>query len=121
MALTVRELGDLLIYLGALATALVGVGALLRWVVVQPMRRWVGQQIQEQVRGPLEQTASEVGRITAEVHPNHGSSMRDAIDRTEKQVDRTEREVCVLAQRFDDHLLNHPGPTGGQRPPAGEG
>ena len=51
--------------------------------------------------------------IESETQPNHGGSMRDAIDRIEKAVtalddrqDRIERELAMLCGRFDEHTRN---------------
>lgn len=105
--ITVREVGDVILYLGAVATALVAIGALLRWAIVRPIKKWITEQI-----SPVRQTAVAVEKNTqavmetadkvhAEVTPNHGGSLKDVVTRTELKVD-------VLAQRFDDHLINHP-------------
>jgi hypothetical protein len=60
-------------------------GGALLW-----FKRWVRRQVSE----PL-------GRVELEVKPDHGLSMKDA-------VDRTEQAVRQLARRFDDHLtLGH--------------
>ena len=51
--------------------------------------------------------------IESETKPNHGSSMRDAVDRIERAVaglderqDRIEKELAVLFGRFDEHTRN---------------
>ena len=95
--MTVRHVGDLTIYAGAVAAALTAIGALLRWGVVKPLQRWLA----DEVRGPLRETRTSAAAIQAEVSHNHGASLKDA-------VGRTEVEVTMLRQRFDDHLTNHP-------------
>lgn len=99
--MTVKDFGDALIYLGALAAALTAIGGLLYWVAVRPFRRWLREQIGE-VRETAEQTRVAAAAVHAEVTPNHGSSMKDAVTRTEQKVDQLDR-------RFTDHLINHPG------------
>lgn len=105
--MTIRDVGDVILYLGAIATALVAIGALLRWAVVRPIKKWITEQI-----SPVRQTTAAVqkntqavketaDRVHAEVTPNHGGSLKDVVTRTELKVD-------VLTQRFDDHLINHP-------------
>ena len=91
--MTVRHLGDLIIYLGAIAAALAAIGALLRYLVVGPLKRW----IRDELRAPLEATRSSAAAIETEVSRNSGSSMKDAVVRTEAKVD-------VLGERFNDHL-----------------
>ena len=85
-----KDLGDWVIYLGAIATALAAIGLLLRYLVVRPMKRWIAEQVKEPVDA-----------VHAEMSPDHGHSLRDAVNRTEVKVD-------TLARRFDDHLINHP-------------
>jgi hypothetical protein len=67
-------------------------GGALLW-----FKRWVRKQVSEPMR-----------RVEMEVSPDHGLSMKDA-------VDRTEQAVLHLARRFEDHLtLGH---AAGAAPP----
>lgn len=43
-------------------------------------------------------------RIMAEMKPNHGSSMRDAIDRIEKEIKSNRKAVKKLAEKLETHL-----------------
>lgn len=86
-----RTVGDALIYLGAIAAALAAIGLVARWAVVVPLRRW----LQEQIQPPLE-------RVHAEMSPDSGLSLRDAVTRIERAQER-------LGSRLADHLANHPG------------
>lgn len=43
--MTVRGLGDVIIYLGAVAGALTAVGVLARWCVVRPLKRWLAAEV----------------------------------------------------------------------------
>lgn len=95
--MTVRHLGDLIIYTGAVAAALAAIGALLRWGVVRPLKNWLAAEIGI----PLRDTRSRAQAIEAEVSHNHGTSLKDAVVRTEVAVQ-------TLTARFDDHLINHP-------------
>ena len=77
----------LLELLATLVVVLGGVTAGIVW-----LRRWLRRQVSE----PL-------GLVQAEVTTNHGASMKDA-------VDRTERAVQALTRRFEDHLaVGHAG------------
>jgi hypothetical protein len=51
---------------------------------------WFKKWLRKQVSEPL-------GRVEVEVSPNGGTSMYDAVARTERAVD-------VLGRRFEDHL-----------------
>ncbi|WP_329251840.1 hypothetical protein OG417_07860 [Actinoallomurus sp. NBC_01490] len=101
--MTVRGLGDVIIYLGAVAGALTAVGVLARWCVVRPLKRWLAAEVGaplQQARQVAEDTHSKTTAIEAEVSHNHGTSLKDAVTRTEQKVD-------TLSARFDDHLRTH--------------
>ncbi len=85
-----KDLGDFLIYLGAIAAALAAIGVVLRFVVVRPLMNKLKAEL-----------IPKTNTIHAEVTPNHGSSMKDQITRTETKLD-------TLEKRFSDHILNHP-------------
>lgn len=85
-----KDIGDFLIYLGAIAAALTAIGVLLRFTVVRPLMNKLKEEL-----------IPKTNVIHAEVTPNHGSSMKDQITRTETKLD-------ALEQRFADHLVNHP-------------
>lgn len=99
--MTFKEFGDLLIYLGAVAAALSAIAWLLHRVVWRPFVGWLKAEL-----GATRQAAESVNETAAKVHaevtPNHGTSLKDA-------VDRTEVEVRQLNQRLTDHITNHPG------------
>ena len=99
--MTVRDLGDLLIYLGAVAGGLTALGFFVYRVFVRAFVRWLKEQIVE-TREQVEAARESAEAVHAEVTPNHGSSLKDAVVRTEAKVD-------LLDRRFTDHLLNHPG------------
>ncbi|MEU9022351.1 hypothetical protein [Actinomadura sp. NPDC048394] len=92
-----RDLGGALIYLGYLAGALAAIGVVMRYVVLRwvvlPLKTWLREQIKPRLDD-----------VHAEVTPNHGSSLKDAVTRIEQQQHE-------LAQRLTDHLTNHPGRT----------
>lgn len=90
-----RELGDAVIWLGAVAGALGALAIVARYVIVRPLRAWITEQITHRVAGPLD-------AVQAEVTPNSGTSMRD-------QITRIERTVELLSVRLDDHIRLHPG------------
>ncbi|MGW4639538.1 hypothetical protein ACWEN6_13470 [Sphaerisporangium sp. NPDC004334] len=99
MTVTIRDLGDFVIYLGGVAAALAAMGVLARYVVLRPLKRWVGEQITALLQGTqaVQETAEEVRN---EVKNNGGNSLKDAVTRTEYKMNE-------LTRRFDDHLVNH--------------
>lgn len=46
--------------------------------------------------------------IESETKPNHGSSLRDAVDRIEDRLDRMDRELSVLTGQFTEHVRKNP-------------
>lgn len=43
-----------------------------------------------------------IADLVQELSPNHGSSIKDTVHRTERKVD-------ALGERLDEHIRNHPG------------
>lgn len=98
--MTFKEFGDLLIYLGAVAAALSAIAWLLYRVAWRPFVRTLKAEL------GATREAAEAGTLTAEaVHaemsPNHGTSLRDAVDRAEVKLDS-------LDERLSDHIRDHP-------------
>jgi hypothetical protein len=91
--MTIMDVGNFFIYAGAIATALLAIGALLRFVVVRPLLK--------KLRAELAPVQAGMITTVAEVTPDHGGSMKD-------QVTRTELKIDVLEERFKNHLINHP-------------
>lgn len=89
--MTLHDLGDLIIWLGAVAAALTAIALVVRRVVVTPLKNWISEQIREPVTA-----------IRAELSYNHGTSMKDAVHRTELKLDE-------LATRLDTHIGEHIG------------
>ena len=44
-------------------------------------------------------------RLEEQYRPNGGSSMRDAIDRIEKRINKMDREMSRLSGKFEQHLV----------------
>ncbi|MGW5259704.1 hypothetical protein ACWEQG_01935 [Microbispora sp. NPDC004025] len=105
--MTIRDLGDAILYAGALAAALAAIGVVARWAVLRPLKKWIAEQIGQVKQGTaaVQETAQAVqataDKVHAEVSPNHGHSLKDHVIRTETKLD-------ALTQRFEDHLANHP-------------
>jgi hypothetical protein len=52
-----------------------------------------------------ETTAANIKEIRAEVFPNHGSSLRDAVDKNGRTVETVRVEVVDLHEALDTHLV----------------
>lgn len=55
----IKTLGDVVIYLGAVAAAVAAIAGIIHYVLVKPLRRW----IREQVKEPLEKQVSPNGGL----------------------------------------------------------
>lgn len=44
-------------------------------------------------------------RLEEQYSPNGGASMRDAIDRIEKRIDKMDKELSVLCGKFEQHII----------------
>lgn len=97
-----QDLGSALIYLGYLAGALAAIGVVMRWVVLRWVMRPLKAWLREQIKAPVDQ-------VHAEMSPNHGSSMRDAVNRIELRQRELSGRQDELGERVRDHLINHPG------------
>ncbi|MBA9002001.1 hypothetical protein [Thermomonospora cellulosilytica] len=104
MTITIKDLGDLVIYAGAIAVALTAIGVVARVVVVRPLLRWLRKELQpavQETRQVATETRDAATKVQAEVSPNGGSSIKDAIT-------RMDAEMQVLSTRLTDHITNHP-------------
>jgi len=48
-----------------------------------------------------------IDKINKELHPNHGTSLRDAIDRIADTQDDLKIEVEKIQQKIDNHIIWH--------------
>ncbi len=90
--MTIRDTGDLIIWIGAICAAIFAIGAIVHWSIMKPLRAWI-----------VETVAKPVNEVKDEVKSNAGVSMKDTIDRIEIKVD-------ALDKRFSNHItLGHGG------------
>lgn len=91
--------------IGGGVAAVIGAAALLTRAIARPLRKlsrdndefredWYGQPARPG-RGRQAGVMERLGSIEAQMHPNGGSTMRDAIN--------------LLATRLDDHIRSHGG------------
>lgn len=91
---------DGVIYVGAVAVAVAAIGGALRWLYVKVWSRvhdfledWNGTEDRDGVPGrpgvmsQLRCLDERVSVIESEFAPNHGSSMKDQMDRIEQKLD----------------------------------
>lgn len=124
MEIDIKTVGDVVLYLGGVAAALGAIGVVLRFAVLNPLKRW----ITEQVGNPVQE-------IRHEVTPDHadpGSSMKDDLAGVREGLDALNKHltthieataprdwrITALEIRMDEtqarlheHFRIHPGPT----------
>lgn len=93
--ITIKDFGDALIYVGAVAIALGAIGGVLNYVVVRPLKRWMADQITQRVAMPLDKVQHEV------------TANGDGRGSVKDQLGRLDAKVTLLSQRFDKHLESH--------------
>ena len=85
------QVDDLVIMLGQISAAIIaisGVGAIAYKLFFKKM-------------------ADKLERINQELHPNGGSSMRDAINRIEKAQEEIKDDAKNIREKVDDHIQWH--------------
>jgi hypothetical protein len=91
--MTVQDLGDITVAIGGVAISLLAIGALVRWLVLRPLKNWISQDFAPKILEPLH-------AVKDEVTENQGRSLKDA-------VTRVEARVGTLDKRFGDHITLH--------------
>lgn len=85
----------------------VATGVVLLTAALAGLAHWVGRPAQRlvrersQVHDGMDDLREALARITAELHPNHGSSMRDAINRIEATQAAHGAQIAALTGRMD--------------------
>jgi|DEB0MinimDraft_6_1074348.scaffolds.fasta_scaffold05065_8 hypothetical protein len=85
------QIDDLVIMLGQISAAIIaisGVGAIAYKLFFKKM-------------------ADKLEKINQELHPNGGSSMRDAINRIEKAQEEIKDDAKNIREKVDDHIQWH--------------
>jgi hypothetical protein len=85
------QIDDIIIFLGQISVAIaaiIGVASLLYKITFSKMSK-------------------QLEKINQELHPNGGSSMRDAINRIEINQKEMTGEIKDLRKRIDDHIEWH--------------
>lgn len=84
------------VLIGTIASVMLIAGGL--WGAIKGLHRLVVNSVAEQLH-PVQQ----------QVTNNGGSSMKDAVDRIEREVTRQGRELDTIAASFERHLGFHEG------------
>ena len=91
--MTVKDLGDVTVWVGAVAGALITIGFLSRVLFLRPLKAWITKDFAPRILEPLQ-------AVKAEVTENEGRSLKDA-------VVRVEARLATLTARFEDHITLH--------------
>jgi hypothetical protein len=86
---TLHDLGDVIIFAGTVAGALITLSILAKWLILRPLKAYITKDV-----------VTPIHQVRAEVTENEGRSMKDA-------VVRLENRVAVLDARFADHITLH--------------
>jgi hypothetical protein len=89
---TVQELGELLIWLGAIAGALLAIGTVLRLWVVNPLKRNTNVELQS--------VKANVAKVLAEIAPENGVRMGE-------RLNGVELRLAAVETRVGDHITTH--------------
>jgi len=90
---TLKDLGDVIVAVGAVCGALLLIAAVVRFVVLRPLKTWITKDLAPKILEPLHV-------VKDEVTENKGLSLKDAVVRVESRVG-------TLSARFDDHITLH--------------
>lgn len=85
------QVDDLIILLGQISAAIIaisGVGAIAYKLFFKKL-------------------ADKIERINQELHPNGGSSLRDAVNRIEKAQEEIKEDAKDIREKVDDHIQWH--------------
>lgn len=91
MNINTPQIDDLIISLGQISVAVIAIAG-----VISLLYRIFFKKI-----------CDELDKINSELHPNGGGSMRDAINRIEKNQEELKTDVKDLRKKLDDHISWH--------------
>ena len=91
MNIDTPQIDDILITLGQISVAVIAIAGVMSILYKILFKR----------------ICDELDSINKELHPNSGSSMRDAINRIEKSQEEMKEDVKNLRQKLDDHISWH--------------
>jgi F0F1-type ATP synthase membrane subunit b/b' len=116
MDMTLRDLGELVVWVGAIATALGAIGAFAHFVIVRPLRNALDERIRE-VAKPARQTAEQLetkNGITAGEYIEDSARTLHEIRNQLQELTKVTVENRILAldnaRQFSQHLVDLHGP-----------
>ena len=77
--------------IGVTVTALTAVGAFALYII----------------RSEIKKNTTVTDATHAQTIPNHGASLRDAVDRIEKRIDGVHEDIIYVRSRVDRHIDDH--------------
>lgn len=90
--MTLRDVGELVIWLGAIAGALLAIAALLRFTVVKPLKHWLNEQVVK----PAETAATKAEAAADQITPNGGTQ-----ETTRYLIEQTAADASELVKRVE--------------------
>jgi len=87
--MTLHDLGDVVVWAGTVAGALITLSVLAKWLILRPLKTYINKDVVTPIKA-----------VKAEVVENEGRSMKDAIVRVESRLG-------TLDARFQDHITLH--------------
>lgn len=117
--MTLRELGDLITWIGGIAVAAVAIGGLFHIVAIRPLKKWILRQIAD----PLKQTEKSLktsNGMSAGAYIENSSNKLDNIEKemnnlsvqlaiTSQLVLKTQEQVDVNTHIIKSHLMEDHG------------
>lgn len=94
-----KQVGDIVLYLGAIAAALAAIGVVVHWAVVRPIKAYLKREFLA-VNDKADAITDKAQTIVTEVTPDSGASIKDTVNRVDVRLE-------VLERRFSDHLRSH--------------
>lgn len=101
-ALAAASADEIIIRLGAVATALVAI-----FGVVRMATRFGVKQITRAITSEIGEKVERVYENTMELKPNGGSSLRDAVNRLESRQLEVQADLAAQRKAILDHLQEH--------------
>lgn len=127
---TVRDAGEVTIWVGAVCAALATIGGVLHFAVLRPLRNWMREQLADlgdTQRETAKRLETENGTTVAQYVEGSAETLREIRDQlaqtnelalqsnqlglqTQQLALRNQDQLLEQARRLDQHLLEHPHP-----------
>lgn len=85
------QVDDFLMWLGGVAAAVLAIAATMVLI-----KKWL-----------LSDLHSDLEDMRSQLYKNHGSSLRDAVDRIEEKQSEAAATIARVTERLDDHIVFH--------------